>query len=412
MGMLSNATSRVHSSVSNRTNEVKRGKGGAGVAGVYKDTYGNVANLGQGAAINKELGYDRSKQKKKVKESEALRTKENEATRGVLDKMNQYDKGYLKQTAGLEKEAQDQANNATAVYKNDISPRFKQIMENAGQEARGAMTLQEAGDPNNRVQQAVRAMYDQQGEGVRKQGLADSGVLAAMGAQATAQQMGVGGPMTGSQMQLLSANNAQQGGQAFARAQQNMQRLKEQGIDRGFTESSNQYARGVDAKDFYNRSIANYEGAMDNDIARQRGFRQERGGLQSQMQGVRMGGQGRELGYNNQVYGGQQQAINQAIAQANADNAARSAMATAGMQAAGTFFGGMYGGKDGAAAGGQFGQGAGNSMGGQGQSVGTGYGQQGTNQQQTPPQQQQQQYGQQYQSPYGQQNYGRYGNYA
>lgn len=65
----------------------------------------------------------------------------------------------------------------------------------------------------------------------RNRATADAGTLASIGARATAQQMGVGTPMTAGQQQLLAANNQQLGGQAFQQGQQYVQNLQNQALD-------------------------------------------------------------------------------------------------------------------------------------------------------------------------------------
>lgn len=351
----------------NYSGQWKEGKYGALGTDLLKDNMNTVILAGQGKNIQKGLGMDNSKQKKKMKESAAVREEQNYATRGALDQMSKYDDDFLGKISKMDDEASLQSRDARRAYTNQIAPRLKGIMEEAGKQAGSAMSLKDAGDVNNSVHQAVRKLYDDQAQGVRKQGLADSGVLAAMGQQATANQMGVGGPMTGSQLQLLSANNQQQSGLAYARAQQEMNRLREQGIDRGFNESSNQYERGQRAIDRYQGSVGNFEQGLDNNIARQRGFRTERTGYGDMTHGLESGGSLRDLGYIDQVYGGKQEGINQAIAMANAQNAAKSGIMTGVLGAAGSIAGGYFGGPAGAAAGGQTGNAVGQGAAGYGQ---------------------------------------------
>lgn len=330
------------------------------------------------------MGMDTSKQEKELEKSKKIRERQYADTQGVLGTMAGYDQtydkqadqytgSYLRKVNALEDEANDQAKSAQRTYSNNIQPRFKGIMEQAGRDARHAMSLKEAGNPNNSVHRAVRGMYDQQAQNVGRQGLADVGVLNAMGAQATAQQMGVGGPMTNAQMQLMQANNMQQSGAAYARAQQQMDRLREQGIERGFQESDAQYARGQMAKDRYERSIGNYEGAMDRNIDRQRGFRGERQALGADIFGTslgrardrrdtHMGISQRQLGAMNNYYAGQQEGVAQKIALQNANNAAQAQIIGGVLGAGGTAAGAYYGGAGGAQQGGQ----AGRNIGGAG----------------------------------------------
>lgn len=289
----------------------------------------------------------------------------------------------------LRRDAEAQAQDARQTYTNTIQPQLKNAMETARSNASQAMTLSQAGDPNNQIHQAVRGLYDQQAQGVRQQGLADYGVLAALGNQATAGQMGTGAPMTGAQTQLLQSANLGQASLAYNRAQQQMARLKEQGIEKGFQESDRQYQRGTEARDAYNRSIGNFESAMDRNLDREKGFRDTRQAYAADKMGVHLGSArenlGLEQGYaglehqlntgNSQrmlgalsdYYGGYQQGLANQIAGANASNAARAGLFGAGITAAGTIGGAMIGGPAGAAAGAAAGQQLGGAMGQAGQ---------------------------------------------
>jgi hypothetical protein len=395
----------------NRTHEkMKKGDVWGGYTEWHKSDIDNTRRA---------LGMNTEEQQRQMEESRRLKEQQTGENRGVLDQLTRLEDSYkaakdqevakyLDEVRNLKSQAQQQATDAQQTYSNDIQPRYKGIMEDAQREAGMAMSLNEAGDPNNRIHQAVRNMYGQQAQNVGRQGLADVGVLNALGAQATAGQMGVGGPMTGSQLQLLQAGNMQQSGAAYARAQQQMERLRQQGIERGFQESNLQYERGQRAKDRYSGSVGQYEGAMDRNIGRQRGFRGEIGGYAGDMfgtqlgsyrenLGLRTGAQQRELAEIGRRHGASQESINQQIALANAQNAAQANMVGGVMGAGGTALGAYYGGPQGAKAGGD----AGRSMGGGAV--------------QAPPSQQQQGYQQQQYGVYGAQPYnynqqpGRYG---
>lgn len=114
-------------------------------------------------------------------------------------------------------------------------------------EAKARMTMAQAQDPNNPVAVAFRNFYEQQAGAEGKKGLADVGVLSALGAQATAGQMGGGVPMTTGAMQALQAQNMGQSGQAFANVQKRMQGLRDQGIAQGWAQTEAAYGRGQDA---------------------------------------------------------------------------------------------------------------------------------------------------------------------
>ena len=114
-------------------------------------------------------------------------------------------------------------------------------------EAKSRMTMAQAQDPNNPVAVAFRNFYEQQATGEKNKGLADVGVLSALGAQATAGQLGGGIPMTTGGMQALQAQNMGQSGQAFANVQKRMQALRDQGIAQGWAQTDKSYDRGQQA---------------------------------------------------------------------------------------------------------------------------------------------------------------------
>lgn len=291
---------------------------------------------------------------------------------------------YLGQSKVIQDDADTMAKDARQTYDTQILNRQKGIMEDAGREAGGAMTLQQAGDVNNSVQQSVRGLYDQQAQGVRQQGMADAGVLGALGAQNMSGQMG-GAPMTGGQMQAMMGANMGQSAQAFARAQQYAQNLKEQGINRGFDESARQYDRGQQAKDRYTGSINDYERSYGNKQQYQKDARSEKRGYISDRFGVQQGqaqdnfgiaqtqagiqhgtsmnAQTRELQHTNDFYGNEQGWYGAQAQAANADQAKKlgiyTGAITGGATALGAVAGGMMGGPQGAQAGAQVGGAAG-----------------------------------------------------
>lgn len=377
----------------NRSTGVAGGGGWTGKAarGDYSGAAEDVQNnLGFGHRKQDELG-------EKYQESVDRQYGE---TQGVLHNMKYQDDKYLGDLSAqssnyktdrdsaigkwqvkadeLQQQAEGQASDARQTYTNDILPNMKGIMENAKGEASNAMTLAEAGDPNNKVQQAVRGMYEQQAQGVGRQGLADVGVLQAMGAQATAGQMANMGPMTGGQMQALMGANQTQAGMAMARAQQHMQNLRDQGISAGFRESDAQYQRGERARDRYAGSVQGLQNSQDQFYGQQQGFRNEIGGMNNQTMNVqtgrardnfdmdnnfsqsehqlRQGGNVRQIGAINDRYGGQQAGIAGQIANENAGQAQKvgvlGGIITGGATVAGAALGGPQGAMIGNAAGG------------------------------------------------------------
>lgn len=300
--------------------------------------------------FRKATGHDESDFRAKEAESRAVQEGQNEKTKGVLSGMTDadnryyrdveagadrylrdtrsYGNEYLTKQQGLADEAADQAKNAQSTYSNDIQPRQKGMMEDAQRNSNSAMTLQDAMNPNNKVAQGVRNLYNDEGEAIRKQGLADSGVLAAMGAQATAGQLGGMPVFTGSNLQTLNSQNQRQSGEAYAQAAQRMQALREQGLGKSIDQSNLMYDKGQQAKDRYAGTISDFEGGMDRNLARSQDARMEQQGYAADRMGVQRGmagdtydiggqnanlqhdlsmGQGqREMGYFGQEAAGQQ----------------------------------------------------------------------------------------------------------
>ncbi len=175
--------------------------------------------------------------------------------------------------------AQDQAQRADKVYSNSIQPSFKNAMEQADQNASQAMSLQDAGNMNNPVQAGVRDFFNKQATNAGRVGMQDVGMLQSLGAQANAQQMGAGAPMTGAQMMMMQQGNAAQAGQAFANTQKRMQGLRDQGIAQGLIQSGQQYDRGQQAVDTASRQRQGFMGAEAGDQARQQAARGEQYGF-------------------------------------------------------------------------------------------------------------------------------------
>lgn len=330
-----------------------------------------ATNFKQGVGITNNRGDNLAR------EAAVLRDEQMGQTRGVLDQMNANDetyKGAFNKTAdeqltnikNTRQQASDQATDATTTYKGQAADNAHN-MEGLRRDVGDAMSLKDAGDPNNSVQTAVRGMYEQQAQGVNKTGLASAGVLQNLGAQAFANQAGGGVPMTGGQMQMMAGQSQQQAGDAYARTQQHMQGLRDQGIERGFSESDKQYQRGVGARQDFSAGIDQGERLSNNYQSGQRGYRDEMAGYDNQSAGINYGKAGvahdlaggqsqRELGYQGEKYGGQQGQINSQIAASNASQAAKMGMATGTITAAATGVGGYMGGTGGAKEGNKYGQ--------------------------------------------------------
>lgn len=184
---------------------------------------------------------------------------------------------YQGAESALSAKASDQATNAEANYTNSIQPDQKNLMEQTATQAGGAMSLADLGNMNNSVQTGVRNFYNTEAQNEGQQGLASSGVLAAMGAQATANAGGNGVPMTGSQLQLLGANNQAQAGQAYAATQQRMQALKDQGISQGISQSNNVYQAGQNAIGLAGTMAQEAQQGQSTDVNQQQNLRGEQG---------------------------------------------------------------------------------------------------------------------------------------
>jgi hypothetical protein len=252
---------------------------------------------------------------------------------------------YLGKIGQLSNEATAQSKDAKATYTNTIQPEYKNAMSLAKTNAEQAMTLDEAGDPNNPIMKSIRELYDQQGKAAQKQGLQDYGVLSALGAQAAQGQFGAAGPMTSGQMGQIYAQNQGQAGDAYARAQQRMYDLQQQGLDKGFDQSNYLYEQGQLAQDRYGQSIGNMQAGENAFYDQQGKFRDELGGYAGDTLGVKAGlnadkfnignmqseikkgnayaGTGREQNNLNSYYGTQQQAINNDLAATSANNASK-----------------------------------------------------------------------------------------
>jgi hypothetical protein len=315
-------------------------------------------------------------------------------TRGVLDGMKQddvtyyntaesaatkykdasrsYGNAYLEKQGELAKQAESQAKDAQTTYSNDIAPNQKQLMERAMTNAGSAMSLEDAMNPNNKVASGVRDMYNKEGQTIRQQGLNDAGVLAALGAQATAGQMGGMPAFTGSNLAMMNAQNQRQSGEAFAAAQKRMMDMREQGLSKGLEQSNAMYDRGQVAQDRAAGRIGEYEGGMDRNIDRQRGFRDEQQNYAADRMGVQRGMAAEEFDIGQGLAGAQhgmrQDASNRELGFIGDDAADRTAsiqnraanVANNGaerrnqlLNMPANFFGGMMGAKMGGGGGGQ-----------------------------------------------------------
>ena len=252
---------------------------------------------------------------------------------------------YQSQLGATKDALTNQANDSKAAYTNTVLPALQNVLNTDKTNAGNAMSLSDAMDPNNAVASSTRDMYNTQAQGIQNQGLADYGVLAALGGQATANTIGGSGqPILGGQMQALQSANMGQASQAFGNAQNNANNLKLQGIQAGQNQSNWAYDEGQNAIGSYGNAANNYANANNTmnsiqnnytnqesgiDTARFNETGQQAGALynsNSSQAGLKYGIQNQQnnnsLAQIGQQYGTQQGIYN---AQAQAANAAQSA---------------------------------------------------------------------------------------
>jgi hypothetical protein len=167
-----------------------------------------------------------------------------------VGKLNEEDIGMEKYYGDVEKEANDQATDAQNNYSNLVQPKMKANMESA-------MSLADAQNPDNNVSR-----------GWRKQGIADYGVLAGMGAQATQQGM-AGTPMTSGQQAAMQGQNMAQAGNAYW-----------QNVNKGADETKWAYDAGQRALQNFNIAEGDAQNRFSN-------FRKERAGIREAASGRR-----------------------------------------------------------------------------------------------------------------------------
>lgn len=298
------------------------------------------------------------------------------------DATNAYNQGiasntgkYVKGQQNLKDQATDSANQLKGLY-GQTDKSMQTLQGRADKNAGQSMSLKDAGNVNNSVQQGVRGLYnkeaasregaynregefqrdaynregdfarsnynkegskqqrlyEQQAQGVGRQGLADTGVLAALGSQAMAGQLGGASPFTGGQLQAMQGANMNQAGQAYARAQQQMQGLRDQGMNRnmdmrqqGIGTQTQMRGQGLDRKSDlrtqgenvvtqtrnqgmqqgFDQSGIQYGRGQDAQMMAS-GMAQDRFGMGNAYQGARQGIRDEQSGYQGNIYGARQ----------------------------------------------------------------------------------------------------------
>lgn len=242
----------------------------------------------------------------------ALRDTEHTANEGVLATMAKGDKAYIdtakasrdkyrgvadaaaqKQIGEYDRAHDERAqalSDSKTQYTSTVEPRMKAAMEASGKEAGNAMSLSDSMDPNNAVHRANEAKFERQATNEGRQGLADVGVLGALGAENASRTFGASGmPMTGGQMASIYGQNQNAAGTAMANTQRRMQSLRDQGIDRGYSESDKGYNRGQSAIDRANADVASYAGAGRTARTEQGNISGEEAGYGEKSQGLTTG---------------------------------------------------------------------------------------------------------------------------
>ena len=258
-------------------------------------------------------------------------------TQSYQDSSKQTSDAYVTQRQQLNDKALNQSNNAQQTYDNSIVPQMKNAMERQNQivntyqqNAQGAPTLAQISDPNNSISKGIRDLYgntasqfgqqtDQQANAYRNQGLADYGVLAALGSQATANQLG-GKAFTGSQLQAAQGANNQQASQAMQTALQRVaaiqdqqrafaQTMAQQGIQAGINQGNTVYGMGQQA-------LGDYQTATGNQAGLASQFQNMQGANIAQQQGLRseMGGYGGDIATSKQSLADQKYSLAQRLA--------------------------------------------------------------------------------------------------
>lgn len=327
-----------------------------------------------GSDWQEKAGLTNNKAKEAKADFNSSLDRQNDYTKNANSQMDQYAKDYQgqrntvlddyqKRRDQARSEVEAQGVQADKTYSETIKPRLYGIMEDAQKNANDAMSLKDAGDVNNSIQTATRQSYENQALGEGRQGLADTGVMQALGAQAFGGQIGNGQPITGGQMTALMGANQAAAGRAFANTQQRVQNLRDQGRTAAQAASDAQYKRGLDAKDRYRGSVGDVEGAEDRYFNRSGDFRNQKLGYDTQTANIGINRANEDMGLNNnsvnrglateQQYEGQKRGMSAAdIAAANASQAAK--MGAFG-SILGTGLGAYAGGAQGAAVGNQVG---------------------------------------------------------
>lgn len=220
-----------------------------------------------------------------------------------LTSLDNSSKEYESGRRQLGREAEAQASDATQTYQ-DLSSKMRKSADQAASEAGNAMTLAQLADPaNSTAFKNYNSIYQTQADNEGRQGQADYGVLASLGAKATGSGMAGLGPMTAGQQAAMMAGSQRQAGEAYANTQRRMQGLRDQGLQTGLQAHQNQYDAGTQAKNFNQQVLGNSANLQSQAISGLGSLRGERGGYQGDIANAQSGRAMRGLGNLQENFG-------------------------------------------------------------------------------------------------------------
>lgn len=300
-----------------------------GITGVnpFKDVPNPFEALHDTASnAGKQLGFGDQGQNSDVAQMNAAYTPYKNS---IQQSMNQQEGADTDYTQGVTKAASNyeqarngalspyyaQINNATTqnnaaindvknTYTNTTQPGLKSIVDQTGKNAGSAMSLADSMDPNNAVHKANEAKFNQLASNANNSGLASVGIMQAMGAQSLGQQLsGAGVPMTGGQMQALMGTNMSQAGSAMANVQNQVQKLRDQGVQMGYDQSDLAYNNGQKAIGSYSSALGNYAGAQNTALGEENKYQTQNTGLASTMANSKANTASQDFGINSGILG-------------------------------------------------------------------------------------------------------------
>lgn len=189
------------------------------------------------------------------------------------------DEDFKRKQQKLIDEATGNHKSSEKVYE-DLTTRMTGQMDDADLQAKSAMTLQDYMNPDNKVAQDTRALYERQAQGEQNRGYADYGVLASLGSQSAANSMSGMGPMSLGQQMAYIGQGQGQAGEAYAAAQRRVQGLRDQGLQAGFDQSDKMYQAGQGAKDRQSRLVGQSQGLNESRNTAGANYRGERAGYE------------------------------------------------------------------------------------------------------------------------------------